>query len=139
MSDNQPNQYLDESQHVGLVESLSYIHKDLFELENGQLDGFTLAYEAYGTLNEDGSNALLVCHALTGDHHAAGIRKDPRTEDLEQKPGWWNHVIGPGKAIDTNKFYVVCSNCLGACQGSTGPASLKPDQEEVRYGMDFPE
>ena len=139
MSDKQPNQYLDESQHVGLVESLSYIHKDLFELENGQLDGFTLAYEAYGTLNEDGSNALLVCHALTGDHRAAGIRKDPRTGDLEQKPGWWNHVIGPGKAIDTNKFYVVCSNCLGACQGSTGPASLKPDQEEERYGMDFPE
>ena len=79
MSDKQPNHYLDESQHVGLVESLSYIHKDLFELENGQLDGFTLAYEAYGTLNEDGSNALLVCHALTGDHRAAGIRKDPRT------------------------------------------------------------
>jgi len=138
-ADKKTEEYLDESKHIGLVQSHTYIHEDPFELENGRLETFSLAYETYGILDEDGSNALLVCHALTGDHHAAGIRKDPKTGDLERKPGWWNDVIGPGKAIDTNKFYVVCSNCLGACQGSTGPASLKPGQEKEWYGMDFPE
>ena len=109
-ADKKTEEYLDESKHIGLVQSHTYIHEDPFELENGRLETFSLAYETYGILVEDGSNAVLVCHALTGDHHAAGIRKDPKTGHLERKPGWWNDVIGPGKAIDTNKFFVVCSN-----------------------------
>ena len=84
------------------------------------LDDFTLAYETYGDLNPSSDNAILICHALTGDHHAAGVY----SED-DKKPGWWNHVVGPAKAIDTNKFFVICSNCLGACKGSTGPSSKK--------------
>ncbi|MEM7258306.1 MAG: homoserine O-acetyltransferase, partial [Pseudomonadota bacterium] len=75
-----------------------------------------LIYETYGTLNADRSNAILVCHALSGDHHAAG-----RHHENDRKAGWWDSCIGPGKAIDTNRFFVVCSNNLGGCRGSTGP------------------
>ena len=83
---------------------------------------FELVYETYGELNADRSNAVLVCHALSGHHHAAGYH----SED-ERKPGWWEQCIGPGKPIDTNRFFVVSLNNIGGCHGSTGPASINPD------------
>jgi len=88
--------------------------------------------EAYGKLNADKSNAVLICHALSGDHHAAGLHSAN-----DQKPGWWDACIGPGKAIDTNLFYVVSLNNLGGCAGSTGPTSINPETNKY-YGPDFP-
>jgi homoserine O-acetyltransferase/O-succinyltransferase len=95
------------------------------------LGPFEIAYNTYGTLNADKSNAILVCHALTGDQHVAN--QNP----LTGKPGWWETMIGPGRPIDTTRFYVICSNILGGCMGSTGPASLNPQTGEL-YGIDFP-
>lgn len=92
----------------------------------------TLAYETFGTLNTDRSNAILVCHALTGDSHVAG-----RYSPDDRKPGWWDEAVGPGKALDTDRYFVICSNVLGGCQGSTGPASLSPGTKRP-YGLDFP-
>jgi homoserine O-acetyltransferase len=89
-------------------------------------------YETYGTLNDDASNAILICHALSGHHHAAGFHS---TED--RKPGWWDACIGPGKAIDTNIYFVVSLNNLGGCHGSTGPMSQDPETGRP-YGPDFP-
>lgn len=94
------------------------------------LPEYELIYETYGELNADKSNAILVCHALSGDHHVAGVDKDG-------KPGWWGGYIGPGKVVDTNKFFVVCSNNLGGCRGSTGPTTINPETGKV-YGPDFP-
>lgn len=94
------------------------------------LPRYDLIYETYGTLNAAKDNAILVCHALSGDHHVSGV-------DAEGKPGWWSGYIGPGKAIDTNKFFVVCSNNLGGCRGSTGPTTINPETGKV-YGPDFP-
>lgn len=102
-------------------------------LENGTRFGpITLAYETYGTLTADRRNAVLVLHALSGDAHAAGIHSlaDP-------KPGWWDIMIGPGKGIDTDKFFVICSNVLGSCMGSTGPRSVNPTTGKP-YGHRFP-
>jgi homoserine O-acetyltransferase len=92
---------------------------------------FSVAYQTYGTLNAGKSNAILVCHALTGDQHVAN--KHPVTG----KDGWWETLIGPGKPIDTNRFFVICPNILGGCMGSTGPASLNPRTGKP-YGLDFP-
>ena len=86
------------------------------------LTGVTVAYETWGTLAADAGNAILLCHAWTGDSHAAGP-----ADDGHPTPGWWEGLIGPGLAIDTNEWFVVCSNVLGGCQGSTGPASAHPD------------
>jgi len=94
------------------------------------LPEYELIYETYGELNANASNAILVCHALSGDHHVAGIDKDG-------KPGWWDGYIGPGKPIDTDHFFVVCSNNLGGCRGSTGPTSINPETGKI-YGPDFP-
>ena len=118
---------------VGLVKP-STIHIDTpLQLDCGKtLPSYDLVYETYGSLNEDGSNAVLICHALSGDHHAAGYHA---MED--RKPGWWDTAIGPGKAIDTNHFYVVCLNNLGGCKGSTGPNTINPETGEL-YGPDFP-
>ena len=80
----------------------------------------TLAYETYGRLNREKSNAILMLHALSGDAHAAGFHKGAR------KPGWWDAMIGPGKAFDTEKYFVICSNVLGGCKGSTGPSRVNP-------------
>ena len=91
-----------------------------------------VAYETWGTLNSDASNAVLVCHAWTGDSHVAG----PAGEG-HPTPGWWEGIVGPGLAIDTDEFYVVCANVLGGCQGSTGPASAHPDDGRA-YGSRFP-
>ena len=96
------------------------------------LESFDIVYETYGTLNADRSNAILICHALSGHHHAAGYH----TED-DGKPGWWDSCIGPGKAIDTNRFFVVALNNLGGCHGSTGPSSINPATGR-NYGPDFP-
>jgi homoserine O-acetyltransferase/O-succinyltransferase len=105
-------------------------------LASGQsLARVEVAFETYGMLNRDGSNAVLVCHALSGDSHVAGLRpgEDPETA----RPGWWDVMIGPGKAIDTDRFFVVCSNVLGGCMGTTGPASIDPATGEP-YGLTFP-
>lgn len=99
----------------------------------GLLPQIDIAYETWGTLNESGSNAVLVCHALTGDSHAAGKMAPGHPSD-----GWWDDLIGPGKAIDTDRFFVVCSNVLGGCQGSTGPASTNPETG-APYGPTFPQ
>ena len=91
----------------------------------------TLVYETYGALNKNRSNAILICHALSGDHHAAGIYED------DSKLGWWDQYIGPGKPIDSNRFYIVCVNNIGSCFGSTGPTSVNPETG-APYGADFP-
>src|SRR5690349_19622335 len=96
-----------------------------------KLGPITVAYETYGTLNSDKSNAILVFHALTGDAHAAGFHKGA------QKPGWWNDMIGANKAFDTNKYFIISSNVLGGCKGTTGPASINPKTEKP-YGLSFP-
>lgn len=97
-----------------------------------ELPGFELMVETYGTLNAKKNNAVLICHALSGHHHAAGYH----SED-DKKPGWWDHYIGPGKPIDTNRFFVVSLNNIGGCHGSTGPRSINPETGEV-WGPDFP-
>jgi homoserine O-acetyltransferase len=91
-----------------------------------------VAYEIYGELNEAGDNAILICHALSGDSHVAGYHSDE-----DEKPGWWDVMVGPGKPIDTNKYFVVCSNFFGGCSGTTGPSSTNP-QTGKPYGLDFP-
>ncbi len=101
------------------------------ELESGERIGpVTLAYETYGRLNGHKDNAVLILHALSGDAHAAGI-------DAEGVPGWWDNMIGPGKAFDTEKYFVICSNILGGCKGSTGPSSIDPRTGRV-FGLNFP-
>ncbi len=101
------------------------------ELESGvYLGPLTVAYETYGTLSASKDNAVLVLHALSGDAHAAGVGEDGRL-------GWWDAMIGPGKGIDTDKFFVICSNCLGGCKGTTGPPSINPATGKP-YGRNFP-
>jgi homoserine O-acetyltransferase len=102
------------------------------ELESGKkLGPITVAYETYGRLDDKKSNAVLILHAFSGDAHAAGYLEG------EKKTGWWDEMIGPGKAFDTNKYFVICSNVLGGCRGSTGPASIDPKTERP-YALDFP-
>jgi homoserine O-acetyltransferase/O-succinyltransferase len=101
-------------------------------LESGErLGPITMAYETYGQLNEDRSNAILILHALSGDAHAAGLHQD------QKGAGWWDNMIGPGKAFDTTKYFVICSNVIGGCKGSTGPASVNPKTGKP-YALDFP-
>ncbi|WP_282007058.1 homoserine O-acetyltransferase MetX [Propioniciclava sinopodophylli] len=90
-----------------------------------------VAYETYGTLNADRSNAVFICHALTGDAHAAGFHEGAT------RPGWWDNLIGPGKPLDTDRFFVISANLLGGCQGTTGPSSENPETGTA-YGLDFP-
>ena len=105
---------------------------DELVLESGEkLGPITLAYETYGELNKQKTNAILVLHALSGDAHAAGLYKG------ETAPGWWDNMIGPGKGLDTNKYFVICSNVIGGCRGSTGPSSTNPVTGKP-YGTDFP-
>ena len=107
---------------VGLVTPQAYHHGKPFALASGEtLPEFDLVYETYGTLNPARSNGLLVCHALSGNHHAAGFYAGEQS-----RPGWWDNCIGPGKPIDTNRFFVVSLNNLGGCHGSTGPTSTDP-------------
>ncbi len=118
----------------GIVEKkFFHIKDDDFILCCGEpLKDITIAYETYGKPDCRNNNAILVLHALTGDSHAAGIYRDH-----DEKPGWWDIMICPGKAIDTDRYYVICSNILGGCMGSTGPASIMPGKTEA-YRMKFP-
>tara|TARA_Y100001970_G_scaffold288855_1_gene417402 strand:+ start:76338 stop:77453 length:1116 start_codon:yes stop_codon:yes gene_type:complete len=116
------------------IEPIKVKFEEGIVLECGKkLDEFELIYETYGSLNEEKSNSILICHALSGNHHAAG----EYNEEGKLKRGWWDEVIGPGKAIDTDKFFVVCPNNLGGCHGSTGPTSTNPKNGEL-FGSDFP-
>ena len=118
---------------VGLVSPCSMEFQQAVQLECKQeLKAYTLVYECYGKLNATASNAVLICHALSSHHHAAGYHSLD-----DKKPGWWDTCIGPGKAIDTNHFFVVCSNNIGGCHGSTGPTSINP-QTAKPWGSDFP-
>ena len=122
------------SDSLGIVETqyYSFAQDSPFETEGGKpLSPVTLAYEAYGALNADRSNAVLILHALTGDAHAAGWHEGDKT------PGWWNIMIGPGKAFDTDRYFIICSNVLGGCRGSTGPASVNPISGKP-YALEFP-
>ena len=118
---------------IGLVKSSIFHFDQPLALDCGEiLDSYELVYETYGELNESRDNAVLVCHALSGTHHLAGYYS---MED--RKPGWWESLVGPGKVIDTNRFYVVGVNNLGGCNGSTGPISINPKTNKP-YGPDFP-
>lgn len=124
---------LEEERTVGLVETRSFSLPGPLPLDGGEvLEEPVLAYETYGRLNKKRDNAILICHALTGDAHAAGYHS-PR----DRKPGWWETLIGPGKGIDTDRFFVICSNVIGGCKGSTGPSSPNPRTGRP-YGLDFP-
>lgn len=118
---------------VGLVVPQTARFDEPLALACGRsLAHYELVYETYGTLNAGASNAVLICHALSGHHHAAGYHAA-----TDRKPGWWDSCIGPGKPIDTNRFFVVSLNNLGGCNGSTGPSSINPATGKA-YGADFP-
>ncbi len=116
---------------IGEVKTQSFSF-DSLKLESGErIAPVTIAFETYGKLNEDKTNAVLITHALSGDAHAAGWHEG------ENIPGWWDAFIGPGKAVDTDKYFVICSNVLGGCRGSTGPSSINPKTGK-HYGLEFP-
>lgn len=121
-----------KKESVGIVETKYFNIKGDLKLESGKsLSDVTIAYETYGKLNKEKNNAILVCHALSGDAHAAGWHKGDR------KPGWWEIFIGPGKALDSEKYFIISSNILGGCSGSTGPSSINPATGKC-YNLDFP-
>lgn len=120
---------------IGVVEqkTFTFAYAEPFQLENGAtLSPVTVAYETYGQLNADASNAILIVHALSGSAHAAGYYQSDNSQ-----LGWWDDCIGPGKAFDTHKFFVLCSNVLGSCYGSSGPPSINPETGKP-YGLSFP-
>jgi len=118
---------------VGLVTTEYVDINTELRLESGRLLGpLTIAYETYGTLNRDRSNVILATHAWTGDAHAAGYHAPE-----DRKPGWWDNMIGPGKVLDTNHYFVICSNTIGSCKGSTGPTSINPTTGKA-YRLKFP-
>jgi len=118
---------------VGIVSAQRAQFDTPLQFKSGAvLPQYELVYETYGTLNADQSNAILICHALSGHHHVAGYYADD-----QKNVGWWDSMIGPGKPIDTNKFFVLCLNNLGGCHGSTGPSSVNPDTGKP-YGSSFP-
>ncbi len=156
-SDQLPKDEADLTSQVNTVGSVGVVTPEIFHFPepltlecNRTLPSFDLIVETYGTLNHDKSNAILICHALSGSHHAAGFHSAD-----DKKAGWWDNMIGPNKAIDTNQFYVVCVNNIGSCFGSTGPTTINPDRvssdehhldkphtsdhnEAQVYGPDFP-
>jgi len=118
---------------VGLAQTQYATWDEPLVLDSGVAFGpITLAYETYGTLNTARDNAVLVMHALSGDAHVAG-----RHQVADRKPGWWDALVGPGRALDTDQYFVVCANVLGGCAGSTGPSSINPTTDRP-YGMRFP-
>jgi homoserine O-acetyltransferase len=118
---------------IGLVVPETIKFDEPLELACGRtLINYQLVIETYGKLNEEKNNAILICHALSGHHHAAGYHSP-----ADWKPGWWENYIGPGKPIDTDRFFVVCPNNLGGCHGSTGPSSINPETGKV-WGVTFP-
>jgi len=126
----------DDGNSVGLVETrlIRLVEQDKpLQLECGKTLGpIDVACETYGRLNEAGDNAILICHALSGNAHVAGYNHPD-----DKRPGWWEGMVGPGKGIDTNKYFVICSNLLGGCSGTTGPSSTNPETGKP-YGLDFP-
>ena len=121
-----------EENSVGIVKPKTlHVSEPLHTVSGGVIPAYDLVYETYGELNADRSNAILICHALSGNHHVTGYYEG------DEKPGWWAHYVGPGKPIDTNRFFVVGVNNLGGCHGSTGPASINP-QTGKPWGPDFP-
>jgi homoserine O-acetyltransferase len=111
---------------------VTFPESEPLKLESGQLLApLSIAYQTYGTLDAAKSNAILICHALTGDQHVANVHP------VTGKPGWWEKLVGPGKPVDTDRYFVICANILGGCMGSTGPASLNPKTGKP-YGLDFP-
>ena len=122
----------DLNRSVGLVKPQTVVIEQPLKLACGVvLPKHTLVYETYGTLNKNNTNAILICHALSGNHHAAGVYEQ------DAKLGWWDQYIGPGKPIDSNRFFIVCVNNIGSCFGSTGPTSENPETGKP-YGADFP-
>ncbi|MDH3545250.1 MAG: alpha/beta fold hydrolase, partial [Desulfuromonadales bacterium] len=118
---------------LGIVKNHQVNFDVELRLESGRLLGpITLAYETYGQLNSNKSNAILVAHAWTGDAHAAG-----RHTQEDRKPGWWDDMIGPGKVLDTDRYFIICSNVIGSCFGSTGPTSTNPRTGKP-YNLQFP-
>ena len=118
---------------VGIVKPQKAIFDSPLQLDCGkELKKIELVYETYGSLNERKDNAVLICHALSGDHHAAGYNSPD-----DKKPGWWDVCIGPGKPFDTNKFFIVCPNNIGGCKGSSGPNTVNPETGKL-YGPSFP-
>ncbi|MCK4977541.1 MAG: homoserine O-acetyltransferase, partial [Anaerolineales bacterium] len=126
---------MDLNNSVGVVERqhFTFAQDEPMQLDSDETLGpVTIAYETYGQLNAERSNAILIVHALSGDAHVAGYHATD-----EADPGWWDECIGPGKAFDTNKYFVFCSNMIGGCQGSTGPSSINPESGKP-YGLSFP-
>ena len=122
-----------DSNSIGIVETQYYTFDENITLESGvEFSPITIAYETYGTLNENKDNAILVIHALTGNAHAAGYNSEN-----DKKPGWWDDMIGSGKAFDTDKYFVICTNIFGGCSGTTGPSSINPKTNKP-YGTSFP-
>ncbi len=134
---NTHNSQLTTHNSVGIVVPQDFLFgttdNDKLELDCGRsLSLVNIRYETYGTLNADGTNAILIEHALSGDAHVAGYYSEQ-----DKKPGWWDEMVGPGKPIDTDHFFVVCSNVIGGCSGSTGPRSVNPETGEL-YNLNFP-
>lgn len=125
---------MDDTKRLNIQQGqYTFAEKKDFPLESGKKFGpITLVYETYGTLNENKDNVILICHALTGNSHVAG-----KLPGEKKSTGWWDPVIGPGKPFDTNKYFIICSNILGGCSGSTGPSSINPKTKKP-YAMDFP-
>lgn len=124
---------MSETSSVGIVAAQTVHFSEPLQLKSGEvLAAFDLTYETYGTLNADKSNAVLVCHALSGNHHVAG-----KYTEADKYPGWWDSLIGPGRPLDTNKFFVIGLNNLGGCHGSSGPSSINPLTGKP-WGADFP-
>jgi len=124
---------MSENSSVGIVAPQIVHFNEPLTLKSGQvLPQFNLMYETYGKLNADKSNAVLICHALSGHHHVAG-----KHHDDDKNPGWWDNLIGPGKPLDTNKFFVIGLNNLGGCHGSSGPLSTNPDTDRP-WAATFP-
>ncbi len=128
MPDNKSTKLLVEKKFFTFAEPPNEMILD----SGARLGPITLAYETLGTLNKNKSNAVLVLHACTGDSHVAGYYSEE-----DQRPGWWENMVGPGKPVDTNRYFVICSNILGSCMGSTGPSSINPETSRP-YGLDFP-
>jgi homoserine O-acetyltransferase/O-succinyltransferase len=126
----------EETASAGVSEMKTLALDGAVTLASGRtLQRVEVAYETYGSLDKDGLNAILICHALSGDSHVAGLR--PGEDAATTHPGWWDIMVGPGKAIDTQRFFVVCANVLGGCTGTTGPSAIDPATGHA-YGLGFP-
>lgn len=127
------NTSITDTSSIGIVAAQTAYFNEPLQLKSGEiLPQFHLAYETYGTLNADKSNAVMICHALSGNHHVAG-----RYAETDKNAGWWDNLVGPNKPLDTNKFFVIGLNNLGGCHGSSGPSSINPTTNKP-FGADFP-